>query len=228
MTNGLALDRQEFNALLTLLSARSVYGVASLSVQPQNAAGGLKKLTARGLLQGAAADQLLRLMSVLVSPRFVVVAEATTGATALHYLDDSTCVSLEGGLAGFRLGLVPDLGLLARRLLRAVGFDPTLTSTPFPSFTVSEAVPTLGGAPEALRNELAQALGDASSKIGGQVLVLRGSGERGRRAKLVGRSGGQGFLLHRPVASQPQLLVEPLSATRVEAVLGTFITWLSK
>jgi hypothetical protein len=35
-------------------------------------------------------------------------------------------------------------------------------------------------------------------------------------------------LLHRPAAHQPQPLVEPLSAASVEAVLDTFLAWLSK
>lgn len=222
---GLALDRTELCALLSLVSARSVYGVANLEPQASTAAAGLKKLASRGLLKGQKADELLRLMAVVAAPRFVAVAEGVSGDAALHYLDPPVCVALEGGLAGFRVGLVGSVDLLARRVLRFVGFDPALEAVG-ETFMVAEAAVAKASSAE-VPPSLADALLAKNPSVGGQLLLLRGSGELARKARLLARPGGEGFVLYRPEATQPQLRVEPLSAASLTGVINTFIAWLA-
>lgn len=230
MPTGLALDRTEFCALLSLLSARSVYGIDNLDPQASTASAGLKKLGARKLLSGEKADRMLRLMSVVVAPRFIVVAEAATGAASLHYLDPPVCVSLEGGLTGFRVGLVGSIDLLARRVLRFEGFDPALPAAAGEPFTVEEAAVSkrpLAVPPPEVPAAFTEALSVQAPTAGGQLLVLRGTADLARKARLLARPGGAGYLLHRPDATQPRLRVEALCATSMSTVISGFITWLT-
>lgn len=74
---------------------------------------------------------------------------------------------------------------------------------------------------------LAEALAVKAPSAGGQLLVLRGSGELARKARLVARPSGGGYLLHRPDATQPRLRVEPLCATSLSAMISGFIAWLA-
>ncbi len=255
--NGIELDRDELAALAQLLSASRVFGVAD--VVPAEAAAreaafvaGLEKLRARGYVKGQAPGQvvpdtgLLRLVSVLVDPRVVIVAErAAGGDAALHYADDDGFVSLEGDAAsGYRIGWVDDADLLARRVLRFLEIEPGIESQgavarlPEAAFSSAREVArsadlaavegalVAGGVVRSMAAEVAPTI-----PAGGHVLVIRlsaGQADAARRAWVLGsRSTASGWIGWRESVEATDLRLEPLSARRLAEVLTRFVEYLS-
>lgn len=255
--NGIELDRDELAALVQLLSAGRVFGVADV-VPAEPAAreaafvAGLEKLSARGYVKGqtpspvAPDTGLLRLVSVLVDPRVVIVAErAAGGDAALHYADDDGFVSLEGDAAsGYRIGWVDDADLLARRVLRFLEIEPdiesqgTIVKLPEAAFSSARAVarsadsPAIegalmaGGVTRSTAAEVAPTL-----LAGGHVLVIRlnaGQAEAARRAwVLTSLSATSGWIGWRESVEDTDLRLEPLNARRLADVLMRFVAYLS-
>lgn len=255
--NGIELDRDELAALVQLLSANRVFGVADvLPAEPaaREAAfvTGLEKLRARGYVKGQTPGQvvpdtgLLRLVSVLVDPRVVIVAErAGSVDAALHYADDDGFVSLEGdGASGYRIGWVETTDLLARRVLRFLEIDPDTRSgsvaVRLPEAAFSSAREVARSADLAAIEEALVAGGVARPKAaevaptmqaGGHVLAIRlnrGQAEAARRAwVLASRPALSGWVGWRESVEDADLRLEPLSAERLADVLSRFVEYLS-
>lgn len=254
--NGIELDRDELAALVQLLSANRVFGAADvLPAEPaaREAAfvAGLEKLHARGYIEGQTPGQvvpdtgLLRLVSVLIDPRVVIVAERAGGDAALHYADDDGFVSLEGdAVSGYRIGWVEASDLLARRVLRFLEIDPDSESgssairLPEAAFfsareVVRSADPAAiagalvaGGVARPMAAEIAPTM-----QAGGHVLVIRlngGQAEAARRAwVLASRPATSGWIGWRESVEDADLRLEPLSAGRLADVLTRFVEYLS-
>jgi len=255
--NGIELDRDELATVVMLLSAERVFGLAEVlpaTVEERGAVftAGLTRLRARGLVTGEAGKAipdtgLMRLGSVVVDPRLVIVAEpADGGAAALHYADDSGYVSLEGdAVSGYRLGWVPDTGLLARRVLRFVGIDPQAAPTA-DGFVLTDAA--LNGATELVRAaeaggveallaasglapDVAATLGGAlRGGLGGQVMVIRldaGRAEAARRAWVLATDPTTGWVGWRRSAEDERIFFEALSADRLGQAIELFAQTLA-
>ncbi len=251
--NGLELDRDEFATVLMLLSATRVFGLAEVlpadpAARERAFAAGIDRLRARGLITGRAPDQaipdtgLMRLASVVVDPRLVIVAErAASSDAALHFADDDGYVSLEGdAVSGFRLGWVEDTTLLARRVLRFIGGEPgqvsraepfALTETAFSGAREMTRAAGPAAAESTLRDaglapELARAVAVVlTPETGGHVLAIRlnaGQAEAARRAWVLSAGGSEGWLGWRPSADATRLRFEPLDAAHLAEVLDRF------
>lgn len=251
--NGLELDRDEFATALMLLSATRVFGLVEIvpadpATRERVFAAGIDKLRARGLVTGRAPEQaipdtgLMRLASVVVDPRLVIVAErAASGDAALHFADDDGYVSLEGdAVTGFRLGWVEDTALLARRVMRFIGGEPgqvsqaeafALTETAFSGAREMARAAGAAAAESALRDaglapELSRAVAVVlAPETGGHVLVIRlnaGQAEAARRAWVLSAGGSEGWLGWRPSVDEIRLRFEPLDAAHLAEVLDRF------
>lgn len=255
--NGIELDRDELAALVLLLSASRVFGVADVvpadpAAREAAFAAGLEKLRARGYVKSQEPGQvapdtgLLRLVSVLVDPRVVIVAErASGGDAALHFADDDGFVSLEGDAAsGYRIGWVDDADLLARRVLRFFEIEPGIEShgavvkMPEAAFSSAREVArsadlaavegalVAGGVLRPTAAEVAPMI-----QTGGHVLVIRlnsGQAEAARRAWVLGsRSATSGWIGWRESVEDTDLRLDPLSARRLAEVLTHFVEFLS-
>ncbi len=256
--NGIELDRDEFATIVLLLSASRVFGLAEVVPADPTAReaafnSGLAKLRARGLVTGDAPRQaipdtgLMRLASIVVDPRLVIVAERTTGGgAALHFADDMGYVSLEGDAAsGYRLGWLDGTPLLARRDLRFLGVDPNITAH-VEGLAVAETA--FSGARELARNGGAQVSASAlrtagvseaaalllagalAAEAGGSVLVIRlnaGQAEAARRAWVLPVGAQGGWIAWRPMADDTTLRFEPLTADRLAEILERFAQYLA-
>ncbi len=256
--NGIELDQSEMTAVMLLLSASRVFGIADVvpaepAARDEAFVAGLTRLRARGLVTGKAPEQaipdtgLMRLVSVVVDPRLVVVAERATGGDAsLHFADDRGYVSLEGNAtSGYRLGWVDDTALLARRVLRFLEIEPTVVATGS-VFSLPEAA--FSGARELARAadqaaaeaalidaglqpaQSAAAAAALTPAAGGHVLIIRlnaGRAEAARRAWVLAAQGGVGWVGWRPVPDDSQLRFEPLSAIQLAQVIDRFAELLS-
>ncbi len=256
--NGIELDRDEFAAVVLLLSATRVFGLAEVvpadpAAREAAFSSGLAKLRARGLVTGDAPRQaipdtgLMRLASIVVDPRLVIVAErAVGGGAALHFADDVGYVSLEGDAgAGYRLGWVDDTLLLARRDLRFLGVDPDVASGA-EGLAVAETV--FSGARELARNGGAEAstaalraagvgeeaaarlAGALAVEAGGSVLVIRlnaGQAEAARRTWVLPGDAHGGWVAWRPTADDSALHFDPLTAAQLADILERFAQYLA-
>ncbi len=257
--NGIELDRDELAALILLLSASRIFGVADVVPAEPSAreavfATGLEKLLVRGLVNHPAAGKavpdtgLLRLVSVIVDPRVVIVTErASGGDAAMHYADDDGYVSFEGdAVQGYRVGWVDDTDMLARRVLRFLEIDPDIRSEGAPQ-SLSET--GFSGARELARSTDAAAARavlvdsgvaqNAAAEIaptllpdsGGHVLVIRlnaGRAEAARRAWVLATPRASiGWIGWRASAEDPNVRLEPLSTPQLAGVLDQFIQYLS-
>lgn len=255
--NGIELDRDEFATVVLLLSATRVFGLAEVVPADPTAreaalVSGLAKLRARGLVTGDAPRQapdtgLMRLASIVVDPRLVIVTErAVGGDAALHFADDVGYVSLEGNATtGYRLGWVDDTTLLARRGLRFLDVDPDVVAQ-VEGLAVAETV--FSGARELARNggaeasaaalrvagvsdEAAAVLADALAKeAGGSVLVIRlnaGQAEAARRAWVLPVDARGGWIAWRPAADDSALRFDLLTAAQLAGILERFAQYLA-
>lgn len=256
--NGIELDRDEFATVVLLLSATRVFGLAEVVPADPTAreaalVSGLAKLRARGLVTGDAPRQaipdtgLMRLASIIVDPRLVIVTErAVGGDAALHFADDVGYVSLEGNAtSGYRLGWVDDTTLLARRGLRFLDVDPDVMAQ-VEGLAVAETV--FSGARELARNGGAEAsaaalraagvsdeaatllAGALATEAGGSVLVIRlnaGQAEAARRAWVLPVDARGGWIAWRPAADDSALRFDPLTAAQLAGILERFAQYLA-